>query len=127
MGVLAAQLLYPLGSNPGMLQGLVYDSQSLSDLHETFVENTPDTRVVNFYEERGVCILKLGWFRWEKQVSRSEPRVQLIVLTIPSRAVCHAEIGYMGGWPHRRKLRLECRSLRSQQVWLPQLCIRVYP
>jgi hypothetical protein len=113
LGVLAAQILYPLGSNPGMLQGLVYDSQSLSDLHETFVESIPDIKVVNFYEERGVCILKLGWFRWEKQVSRYESRVQLIVLTIPSRAVCHAKIGYMGGRPHRRKLRFKCRPLRS--------------
>ena len=71
-GVVAAQVLFPLGSNPVMLHGLEYGSLLLHDLHRRFIENSSDTRVINFFEERKVRILKLGSFQWKKLVSRNE-------------------------------------------------------
>ncbi|KAG9899107.1 purine and uridine phosphorylase, partial [Aureobasidium melanogenum] len=65
-GVAAAQVLYPLGSNPVMLQGLEYGSLLLHDLHRRFIENSSDTRIINFFEQRKVRILKLGLFQWDK-------------------------------------------------------------
>jgi hypothetical protein len=87
-GVVAAQVLYPLGSNPGMLQGLEKHSRLLHELHRRFVENFSDATVINFFEQRKVRILKLVLFRWEKLVSSYEPCVRLIVLTVPSPVVC---------------------------------------
>lgn len=125
-GVVAARVLYPLGSNPLVLQGLEYGSLLLHDLHRRFVDSSSDTKVINFFEQRKVRILKLGWFQWEMLVSRNEPRVQLTALIIPPPVVCHRAIGHMAG-SHRRKSGFTCRSLQSQQVRLPQLCIHVYP
>ncbi|KAG9648244.1 purine and uridine phosphorylase, partial [Aureobasidium melanogenum] len=65
-GVAAAQVLYPLGSNPVILQGLEYGSLLLHDLHRRFIENSSDTRIINFFEQRKVRILKLGPFQWDK-------------------------------------------------------------
>lgn len=125
-GVAAAQVLYPLGSNPVMLQGLEYGSLLLHDLHRRFIENSSDTRIINFFEQRKVRILKLGLFQWDKLVSRNEWHIKPIVLTITSPAVCHRAIGHMAG-SHRRKPGSTCGSLQSQQIWIPQLCLSIYP
>jgi hypothetical protein len=71
-GVVAAQILYPLGSNPVILQGLEYGSLLLHDLHRRFIDSSSEAIVINFFEERKVRILRLGSLWWEKLVSRSE-------------------------------------------------------
>ncbi|KAJ5123879.1 uncharacterized protein N7515_007704 [Penicillium bovifimosum] len=65
-GRLAALALQPLGSNPLILANLEYDSVVLSDLHESFISSIrDDLQVVNFYEQRPLCLLRLGFFRWQ--------------------------------------------------------------
>ncbi|KAJ5503479.1 hypothetical protein N7463_006353 [Penicillium fimorum] len=64
-GRLAAFALQPLGSNSLILANLEYDSVVLSDLHEHFISSTrDDMQVVNFYEQRPLCLLQLWFFRW---------------------------------------------------------------
>jgi len=96
-GVVAARVLYPLGSNPVMLQGLEYGSLLLHDLHRRFVESIPNPSVVNFFEERKVCILKIGSFQWGKLVSRIKWHAQLTVLTIIPLVVCHRASSHVAG------------------------------
>ncbi|KAJ5393627.1 uncharacterized protein N7487_011268 [Penicillium crustosum] len=65
-GRLAAFALQPLGSNPLILANLEYDSLVLSDLHEHFITSIrDDLQVVNFYEQRPLCIFRLWFFRWQ--------------------------------------------------------------
>ncbi|KAJ5960017.1 uncharacterized protein N7479_007167 [Penicillium vulpinum] len=65
-GRLAAFALQPLGSNPLILANLEYDSLVLSDLHEHFITSIrDDLQVVNFYEQRPLCIFQLWFFRWQ--------------------------------------------------------------
>lgn len=77
-GVAAAQILRPLGSNSAILEGLKYDSLSLHDLHRDFIGNSPSVRVVNFFEERGTRLCKVGMFKWDKLVSRMVQSSMLI-------------------------------------------------
>ncbi|KAI9775707.1 MAG: hypothetical protein M1816_005776, partial [Peltula sp. TS41687] len=59
---LIARALQPIGSNPSILRELAYDSVPLFDLHSQFVAVAGDSlQVVNFFEQRKTCILKL-WF-----------------------------------------------------------------
>lgn len=70
-GRLAAFALQPLGSNSMILANLEYDSVVLSDLHESFISSIrDDLQVINFYEQRPLCLLQLGFFRWQIFVSR---------------------------------------------------------
>lgn len=74
-GRLAAFALQPLGSNPLILADLEYDSVVLSDLHEHFISSArDDLQVVNFYEQRRLCLLQLWFFRWQIFVSRPSIR-----------------------------------------------------
>jgi hypothetical protein len=114
-GVVAAQLLIPLGSNPIMLQGLESGSLILHDLHRIFIESSLDTKVVNFFEEREVRILRVGPFEWKKLVSRKIWSVQLTVLTDLPSLVCHRAVRHMVR-SHCRKPGSACRSLQSQQI-----------
>ncbi|KAF2003883.1 hypothetical protein P154DRAFT_519784 [Amniculicola lignicola CBS 123094] len=72
-GSIAARALQPLGSNPLLLQEVVYDSLSLRDLHEGF-ENALSNKlqVVNFYEQRKTRILKLWFLQWEEWCVREQ-------------------------------------------------------
>ena len=54
-----------------ILADLEYDSVVLSDLHDYFISSIrDDVQVVNFYEQRPICLFQLGLFRWQIFVSR---------------------------------------------------------
>lgn len=82
-GRLAAFALQPLGSNPLILANLDYDSVVLSDLHEHFVSSVrDDLQVVNFYEQRRLCLLQLWFLRWQIFVSRPKIMEKSILILI---------------------------------------------
>jgi hypothetical protein len=69
-----ARALQPVGSNPSILGELAYDSVSLLDLHREFVAVAGDgLRVVNFFEERKICVLKVWFIQWVAFVSKPRP------------------------------------------------------
>ena len=69
-GSWVARALWPLGANPSILAGLEYDSIPLLDLHSDFIAAVSDNlRVFNFFEQRPLELLRVGFFRWRQFVS----------------------------------------------------------
>jgi hypothetical protein len=69
-GWVNAKVLYPMGSNSALLANLEYDSIALRDLHMLFVASVRNNLdIFNFYEERPLSVIKLGFFDWKAFVS----------------------------------------------------------
>jgi hypothetical protein len=69
-GTIIAKALGPLGSNSSILDEVAYDSTSLLDLHRDFTSVMGDNiRVVNFFEQRKVCLFKVWFLQWNDFVS----------------------------------------------------------
>lgn len=69
-GTIIAKALEPLGSNVSILDEVAYDSASLLDLHREFTSVIGDNiRVVNFFEQRKVCLLRVWFLQWNAFVS----------------------------------------------------------
>jgi hypothetical protein len=65
---LRARLLYALGSNSSILEGLGYDSLVLKDLHSEFFSSFHQLQLVNIYEQRKTVLMKFGGLQLDTSV-----------------------------------------------------------
>jgi len=115
-----ARILQPLGSNRPILDEVVYDSLNLLDLDRDFAcLRDGDLKVVNFFEERKTCLMKVGPFKWNEFVSQQG-------LIKGGRNLTESPVR-PGTIKHLQRPALKCAeywsasgSFWAEQVWLAQ-------
>ncbi|RDW59145.1 hypothetical protein BP5796_12069 [Coleophoma crateriformis] len=120
-GKLIARALKPLGSNYSIIEGLSYDSQSLLDLHGSFIDaGFDDLRVTNFFEQRRARILKIWFASWGEFVVEEQSAIyhgrQVKLVGLPTDHSGLNKFGYRTDTYHRilSELRETINSIRLQ-------------